>query len=112
MSFLPFIFVKKRPTPVKARDREHLLELIGEEMKRSGHDCSLNHIDVSEVTSMYSVFEEHPTFNGDIAQWDTSNVTNMSRMFRHSSFNGDLSEWNIGQVMDMTAMFQMASFNG
>ena len=112
MSFLPFISVKKSPTPVKARDREHLLELIGEEMERSGHECSLNHIDVSEVTSMCLVFEEHPTFNGDISQWDTSNVTNMSRMFRNSSFNGDLSKWNIGQVMDMTAMFQSSPFNG
>lgn len=112
MPFLPFTSVKRTPKPIQARDREHLLELIGEEIERSGHECSLNHIDVSEVTSMCSVFEEHPTFNGNISNWDTSNVMNMSRMFRNSSFNGDLSKWNTGQVMDMTAMFQMASFNG
>jgi len=30
-------------------------------------------------------------FNGDISQWDVSNVTNMSSMFRYSVFNGDIS---------------------
>ena len=30
-------------------------------------------------------------FNGDISQWDVSNVTNMHEMFHTSKFNGDIS---------------------
>lgn len=97
MPFLPFTSVKRTPRPVKAKDREHLIELIGEEMERSGHECSLNHIDVSEVTSMSAVFEEHPTFNGDISQWDTSRVEDMSMMFEESAFDGDIAQWVISK---------------
>jgi len=30
-------------------------------------------------------------FNGDISQWNVSNVTSMSCMFLNSKFNGDIS---------------------
>jgi len=30
-------------------------------------------------------------FNGDISQWDVSNVTDMTDMFNNSMFNGDIS---------------------
>ena len=112
MPFLPFTSVKRTPRPVKAKDREHLIELIGEEMERSGHECSLNHIDVSEVTSMSAVFEEHPTFNGDISQWNTSKVEYMNNLFSDSRFNGDISKWDVSNVAVMTNMFSSSRFNG
>ena len=34
-------------------------------------------------------------FNGDISQWNVSNVTHMSEMFNKSKFNGDISKWNL-----------------
>jgi len=34
---------------------------------------------------------EDSKFNGDISQWDVSNVTNMCGMFSNSVFNGDIS---------------------
>jgi surface protein len=30
-------------------------------------------------------------FNGDISNWDVSNVTNMEGIFYNSKFNGDIS---------------------
>ena len=38
--------------------------------------------------------------NGDISNWDVSNVVDMSRMFRDSEFNGDISNWDVSNVRD------------
>ena len=50
---------------------------------------------------------------GDITQWDTSNVTDMSMAFREkTNFNADISGWNTSNVTDMTEMFYVAkNFN-
>ena len=45
-------------------------------------------------------------FNGDVSNWDTGQVTDMSGMFAHaSSFNGDVSKWNTAAVTYMIEMF-------
>jgi len=51
-------------------------------------------------------------FNGDISQWDVSNVKNMSSMFDGSEFNGDISNWDVSNVEDMSYMFYASQFNG
>lgn len=51
-------------------------------------------------------------FNGDISQWDVSNVTNMQSMFEGSYFNGDISLWNVSNVTNMSCMFKDSLFNG
>ena len=52
-------------------------------------------------------------FNGDISQWNVSNVTSMSIMFACSRFNGDLSRWNMSKVESISEMFLgCASFCG
>ena len=53
--------------------------------------------DVSNVTSMESLFQNKTTFNDDISQWDVSSVTGagMVNMFNSSAFNGDLSNWDL-----------------
>jgi len=50
---------------------------------------------------------------GDISNWDTSNVTDMSKLFyRAGYFNEDLSSWDVGNVINMYGMFDGAnSFN-
>ena len=52
-------------------------------------------------------------FNGDISDWDTSQVTKMYQMFRGCiSFNGDIGNWNTSQVTDMRLMFHYSyAFN-
>ena len=44
-------------------------------------------------------------FNGDISNWDVSNVTDMTWMFRDSQFNGDISKWDVSNVTQMFEMF-------
>lgn len=69
--------------------------------------------DLSNVTSMKSMFIGSDNFNSSINSWDTSNVTDMSYMFASTdSFNQPLDNWNTSSVTDMTAMFWSAkSFN-
>ncbi|WP_420885154.1 BspA family leucine-rich repeat surface protein [Aquimarina algiphila] len=62
--------------------------------------------DLSNVTSMKSMFSMATSFNGDISKWDVSNVENMENMFSGAtSFNGDISKWNVSNVEYMADMF-------
>ena len=78
-------------------------------------DCSslnsdLNQWDVSTITEMSSMFENASSFNGDISSWNTSKVQYMEAMFEDaSSFNSDISGWDVRNVYDMEAMFRNAS---
>lgn len=92
-------------------DRVHLLRVINDEMRAHGNHCSLNHLDVSGVESMFEVFK-NSEFDGDIAQWDVSRVDDMGGMFENSQFTGDISRWCVANVASMRQMFNSASFNG
>ena len=50
-------------------------------------------------------------FNGNISQWDVSNVRDMSFMFFNSLFDGDISNWNVSNTEDMSYMFTKSLFN-
>ena len=66
--------------------------------------------DLSEVTSMVSMFEGAGIFNGAIGDWDVSQVTNMGNMFlAASSFDQDIGGWNVSNVTTMQFMFAGAS---
>jgi surface protein len=63
------------------------------------------------LTSTMFVYAE--SFNGDISNWDMSNVKYMDFMFYGASqFNSDISNWNTSSAKTMRGMFQNAqSFN-
>jgi surface protein len=60
----------------------------------------------SQVTNMSTLFKHEEFFNDDISDWDVSNVANMSAMFREAySFNQPLATWNVSKVINMECMF-------
>lgn len=96
---------------------DNIHEVVRDEISRLGYHANLNHIDVSRVTDMSYLFNaryegEPPEFDGDISQWNVSNVVNMENMFENSPFNGDISRWNVSSVKNMNSMFSRSQFNG
>ena len=62
--------------------------------------------DTSLVTDMSSLFERKSSFNQDISGWNVGAVTDMSSMFNNAgSFNRDLNTWDVSNVLDMSGMF-------
>ena len=55
------------------------------------------------------MFNTAHAFNGDISEWDVSNVVNMEAMFKDAkAFNRDISKWEVDKVTTMHAMFSGA----
>ena len=126
-----FVLEKLKVSKIKAvyhpNSKEELVDLMIKEIKTNGPNCSLNHIDVSNIDDMSFLFRGgdkdqyfsgHPVlseFDGDISNWDVSNVTKMIGMFercKYSGKNGDISNWDVSNVTRMDYIFYWAKFNG
>ena len=89
---------------IKANDKNHLKQLIEVGQKLFGNAGNFNWIDTSEVTDMSRLFY-NSYFNGHIELWDVSNVTDMKLMFYSSNFNQPIGDWDVSSVTDMQGMF-------
>ena len=94
---------------------QELSKIIRTGMKLLGNGGNFNWLNTSNITNMSRLFTniyllDH--FNGDISNWDVSNVTDMTYMFRESRFDGDISKWDVSNVKNMNKMFQHAHFTG
>ena len=75
-------------------------------------------IDTSSVTTMNHVFWLTPSLTSldGVSEWDTSNVTDMSGMFRDVGVNSiginlDLARWDVENITDMSRLFEATRLN-
>lgn len=94
---------------IKAKNNEHLKELIEIGQQLFGDDGNFNWIDTSEITNMTGLFFHNSKFNGHIELWDVHNVTNMRHMFAGAKkFNQSIGDWDVSNVTNMLSMFANA----
>ena len=63
--------------------------------------------DTSRITNMSKLFISIRYFNENINDWDVSNVTDMSSMFQFcGKFNQPLNKWDVSNVTNMFRMFK------
>ena len=84
----------------------NIADIVYKYIDKYGYGVDLNCIDVSEVTDMSDVFSNQG-FEGDVSEWDVSNVVKMDGMFAGCrKFNCNLSNWDVRNVKSMENMFQ------
>ena len=100
--------------PMKDSDelREAVALWLSDESKamtKYGHISLWN---TSNVTDMSKMFYNATDFNEDISLWDTSNVTNMCGMFWCAiKFNQDIGGWDTSNVTNMSMFNYATNFN-
>jgi surface protein len=78
----------------------------------SSFNGDIGNWDVSNVTKMPYLFNGATSFNSDIGNWDVSNVEDMLRMFEDAQvFDQNLGAWDIGNVTNMEKMFLNAGLS-
>ena len=94
------------------KTKEELQYIISRRIKAEGNEVDLNDIDTSNITDMSSLFKD-TDFNGDISNWNVSKITDMNRMFLScTEFNSDISDWDVSKVTNMFSMFfECENFN-
>ena len=83
---------------------------------RAASEAKYGHIsnwDTSQVTDMSRLFNNATDFNQPLNDWDVSNVTDMNHLFSSATdFNQPLNDWDVSNVTDMNNMFYRArAFN-
>jgi len=99
-------------TKYHPKDKDELMKLLDKLIKERGWEGDFNDIDTSEIIDMSCLFTfSRPKFNGDISEWNVSNVKDMHFMFADTKFNSDISKWDVSNVENMNNMFYGSEFN-
>ena len=61
--------------------------------------------DISGVSNLRGMFTNAVEFNGDITGWDVSNVTDMGLLFAATAFDRPIGNWDVSSVKKMDGMF-------
>ena len=91
-----------------------LEQIIDSRIASEGPECDLNDIDISKLDNLALAFFR-TNFDGDISEWDVSNVTDIQGMFKESKYtgkNGDISDWNVSNIIKMNETFNGSKFEG
>ena len=90
------------------KTKKELEKIIEERISKEGTNCDLNDIDISLIMDMSYLFygSKLSEFNGNISEWDVSNVKDMRGMFAYSNFNQDISNWKINKYCTTNSMFR------
>ena len=79
-------------------------------LSASSFNQNISSWDVSNATSLITMFSNAISFNQNIGSWNTLKVTNMLQMFQNAtSFNQNIGSWNVSSATTMTNMFASAS---
>ena len=101
--------IKRNKYKYFPKTKEELQDIIKQRIEQEGNEVDLNDINVSKITDMSQLFE-NTNFNGNISDWDVSNVKNMGFLFSGlSDFNDNVSNWDVSNVVDMRYMFYNCS---
>ena len=100
--------------PTEREMREAIDSYDEMEIYHPGGDRDIRYWDTSDMINMSELFRSKNRFNADISRWDTSKVTSMGCMFMNArKFNADIKNWDTSNVTNMRGMFShdAQSFN-
>ena len=78
----------------------------------NGNLANWRPISALTMNSMFAGTESFMGTMGDLSNWETSSVRDLSKIFERSSYRGSLANWNTSQVTDFSYMFQESEFSG
>tara|TARA_Y100000816_G_C26102458_1_gene584708 strand:- start:541 stop:2112 length:1572 start_codon:yes stop_codon:yes gene_type:complete len=91
------------------KNKFELKYAISEYLKGTIKYGNINDWDTSLIIDMSELFLNNEKFNYDISRWNITNVTNMKSMFSGAiNFDKKLSSWDVSGVLDMNSMFKNA----
>lgn len=108
----------KKPGKILAKNTDHLRQLINRELQIQGEFANLNHIDTWYIMDMSELFtgQKRGKFDGDISEWDFSNLHKAEAMFYRSKFTGKnspgIKDWKFPLLRNTREMFSKSEFQG